>query len=175
LQALLAAEAVDTFGVDSRITALVTLTVVTGEHLREGWTLQQRVGGIMYDRGDWDSFADPQRHGRVHPAKAGWAVLRPISARVLGGMLASRVLDDEQQDRLAEELLWPDKARYVYPLGWLGSTFIEIDLPLVSGAPRQRTVHAAERYVWPPLRSWVAERVLAPASGSPHGRSGSCP
>jgi hypothetical protein len=93
---------------------------------------------------------------------------RRTSARVLAGILASGILDDEQQDRLAEELLWPDKARYVYPLGWLGSTFIEIDLPLVSGAPRQRTVHAdpkkpvtAERHVWPPLRSWAAERVLA--------------
>jgi hypothetical protein len=93
---------------------------------------------------------------------------RRTSARVLAGILASGVLDDEQQDRLADELLWPDKARYVYPLGWLGSTFIEIDLPSVSGAPRQRTVHAdpktpvtAERYVWPPLRSWAAERVLA--------------
>lgn len=80
LQALLAAEAADTFGVDPRITALVTLTVVTGEHLREGWTLQHRVGGIMSDRGDWDSFADPQRHGRVHPAEAALAVLRLFGA-----------------------------------------------------------------------------------------------
>lgn len=75
LQALLAAEVVDTFDVDPRITALVTLTVVTDEHLCGGWTLQHRVGDIMYDRGDWDSFADPQRHGRVHPAEAASAVL----------------------------------------------------------------------------------------------------
>jgi Plasmid pRiA4b ORF-3-like protein len=80
LQALLAAEAADTFSVDSRITAMVTLTVVTDEHLSEGWTLQHRVGAIMHDRGDWHSFADPQRHGRVHPAEAASAVLRLFGA-----------------------------------------------------------------------------------------------
>ena len=79
---------------------------------------------------------------------------------MLAGILATGILDDEQQDRLAEELLWPDKARYVHPLGWLGSTFIEIDLSSAPGASRQRTVHAdpntpvtAERHVWPP-RPW---------------------
>jgi hypothetical protein len=46
------------------------------------------------------------------------------SAKVLAGIVATGILDDAQQDRLAEELLWPDKARYVYSLGWLGSTFI---------------------------------------------------
>jgi hypothetical protein len=80
MQALLAAEAADTFGSDSRITAMVTLTVVTGEHLYDGWALQHRVEGIMHDRGDWDSFATPQRHGRVHPAEAALAVLRLFGA-----------------------------------------------------------------------------------------------
>src|SRR5882724_12034861 len=58
---------------------------------------------------------------------------RRTSARVLAGILATEILDDEQQDQLAEEVLWPDKMKYVHPLGWLGSTFIEIDL---SSAPR---------------------------------------
>ncbi|MEC3978733.1 plasmid pRiA4b ORF-3 family protein [Amycolatopsis sp. H20-H5] len=80
LQALLVTEAADTFGVDPRITALVTLTVVASEQLREGWTLQHRVEGIMHDRADWDSHADPQRHGRVHPAEAALAVLRLFGA-----------------------------------------------------------------------------------------------
>lgn len=99
---------------------------------------------------------------------------RRTSARVLAGILATGILDDEQQDRLAEEVLWPDKARYVYPLGWLAKTFIEIELPLGQGTPRQRTVHAdpktpvtAERHVWPPLRSWAAERVLARNRAAP--------
>ncbi|WP_410624950.1 hypothetical protein [Amycolatopsis sp. cmx-8-4] len=99
---------------------------------------------------------------------------RRTSAHVLAGILATGILDDEQQDQLAEELLWLEKARYVYPLSWLGSTFIEIDLPSGQGAPRQRTVHAdpktpltAERSVWPPLRSWAAERVLAQHRATP--------
>jgi hypothetical protein len=58
--------------------------------------------------------------------------------RVLAGILATGILDDEQQDRLANELLWPDKARYVHPLGWFGSTFIEFDLSPSRRAPRQR-------------------------------------
>lgn len=93
---------------------------------------------------------------------------RRTSARVLAGILATGILDDQQQDRLAHELLWPDKARYVHPLGWFGSTFIEFDLSPSRRAPRQRKVHAdpntpvtSERHVWPPLRSWAAQRVLA--------------
>jgi hypothetical protein len=73
LQALLAAEAVDTIGVDPRITAMVTMDVVTSEHVDGGWGLQRRVGHVMYDRGDWDSLADPRRHGRLHPAEAALA------------------------------------------------------------------------------------------------------
>jgi hypothetical protein len=99
---------------------------------------------------------------------------RRTSARVLAGIVATGILDDAQQDRLAEELLWADKVRYVHPLGWLGSTFIQFDLPPVPRAPRQRTVHAdpstpvnTERYVWPPLRSWAAEQVLVGNRATP--------
>jgi Plasmid pRiA4b ORF-3-like protein len=80
LQALLAVEVVDTVGVDARITAMVTLDVVTGEDPCEGWTLRRRVGNVMYDRGDWDILADPQRHGRTHPAEAALAMLRLFGA-----------------------------------------------------------------------------------------------
>lgn len=81
LQALLAVEAVDTFGVDPRITALVTLNVVTDEHSCEEWrSLQRRVGDIMYDRADWDILVSPQRHGCPHPAEAALSVLRLFGA-----------------------------------------------------------------------------------------------
>jgi hypothetical protein len=89
---------------------------------------------------------------------------RRTSARVLAGILATGILDDDDQDRLAEELLSSDKIRYTHPLGWIGSTFIEFDLD----APhRQRTIHAnpntpvtTERHLWPPLRTWAAQRTL---------------
>jgi hypothetical protein len=99
---------------------------------------------------------------------------RRTSARVLAGILATGILEDEQQDRLAEELLWPDKVKYVYPLGWLGSTVIEVDLSAAPRAPRQRTVHAdpstpvtTERHLRPPLRSWAASRVLVRNRATP--------
>jgi hypothetical protein len=90
---------------------------------------------------------------------------RRSSARVLAGIVAAEILDDAGLDRLAEELLWSDKVRYVHPLGWTGSSFIEFDLDAPQRPPR--TVHldpstpvTAERQVWPPLRAWAAERVL---------------
>lgn len=80
LQAVLDAEAADTFGVDPRITTLVALTVVTGEHPCDGWRLQHRVEHIMHDRGDWPGLTNPQRHGHFHPAEAVLTVLRLFGA-----------------------------------------------------------------------------------------------
>jgi hypothetical protein len=67
-----------------------------------------------------------------------------------------------------------DKARYVHPLGWFGSIFIEFDLSPSRRAPRQRkprddpnTPVTSERHVWPPLRSWAAQRVLARHRAAP--------
>lgn len=99
---------------------------------------------------------------------------RRAAARVLAGIVATEILDDAGQDRLAEELLWSDAVRYVHPAGWLGGTFVEIDL----GAPGEqrppREVHVdpstpvtTERRVWPPLRSWAAERVLVRKRNTP--------
>jgi hypothetical protein len=48
-------------------------------------------------------------------------------AQVLGGIVATGILDDAKQDRLADELLWSDQVRYTHPLGWFGSAF-EFDL-----------------------------------------------
>jgi hypothetical protein len=99
---------------------------------------------------------------------------RRTGAPVLAGILATGILDDDQQDQLAGELLWPDKVNYVHPLGWFGSTFIEFDLSPAPRAPRQRTVHAdpntpmtTQRHVWPPLRSWAAQRILARHRATP--------
>jgi hypothetical protein len=80
LRGLLADEAADRIGVDPRIIALATMDVVTSEGVGEGFRLRHRVGHIMYDRGDWDSFADPQRHGHLHPAEAAVAALRLFGA-----------------------------------------------------------------------------------------------
>lgn len=113
-------------------------------------------------------------HGAGQPKPVDSALLlctdwrwRRTSGRVLAGILEAGILDGPQQDQLADEWLWPERARYVYPIGWLGDTVIEIDLSQSRRPPRERKVHVdpstpatAERYVWPPLRSWAAARVL---------------
>jgi hypothetical protein len=114
-------------------------------------------------------------HDAGQPGQADSALLlcmdwrwRLTSARVLAGILATGILDEDQQDGLAQQLLWHDKVDYVHPLGWFGDTFIEVDLTSAPGAPRRREVHAdpntqviSKRRLWPPLRSWAAGRVLA--------------
>lgn len=113
-------------------------------------------------------------HGAGQPRPVDSALLlctdwrwRRTGARVLTGVLDSGLLDDAEQDRLAEELLWQDKVQYVHPLGWIGDTFIEVDLDPVSGrrTPRPRKVRldpstrvTTQRHVWPPLRTWAAAR-----------------
>jgi len=101
---------------------------------------------------------------------------RRTSARVLAGIVGTGILDDADQDRLAEELLWSDKVRYAHPLGWIGSTFIEfeLDAPRQRRPPRPRTVQVdpstpvtTERPVWPPSRSWAAKRVLVRNRAAP--------
>ncbi len=89
---------------------------------------------------------------------------RRSSAKVLAGILDIRVLDDAEQDELADQLLWPDQIRYLHPVGWFGTTFVEFD---IGDARRRRTVHVdpattmeARRNIWPPLRRWAANRML---------------
>jgi len=122
-------------------------------------------------------------HGAGQPRPVDSALLlctdwrwRRTSARVLTGVLDAGVLDDVGQDRLAQEFLWQDKVQYVHPLGWIGDTFVEIDLDAVSRrrTPRPREVRldpstqvTTERRVWPPLRSWSAARILVRRHAEP--------
>jgi hypothetical protein len=103
-----------------------------------------------------------------------------VSAKVISGIVDSGVLDDGDQDRLADTLLWQEKVHYRHPFWWVGTTLVEYDLD--SRGPG-RTVHidpdtpmTAHRSVWPPLRAWAAGRVLGRHRASPcdvleHARS----
>ena len=65
---------------------------------------------------------------------------------------------------------------YEHPLGWIGGTFVEIDL---NASNRRRPLRhhevrfdpstpvTAERHVWPPLRSWSAARILVRRQAEP--------
>ncbi len=105
---------------------------------------------------------------------------RGVSAKVISGIVDSGVLDDGDQDRLSDTLLWQEQVHYRHPFWWLGTTLVEYDLD--SRGPG-RTVHidpdtptTAHRSVWPPLRTWAAGRVLGRHRASPgdvleHARS----
>ena len=85
-------------------------------------------------------------------------------------------LGDDEQDELAQRLLWPDRVNYTHPTGWLGTTFVEVELgDGRSGREfRTRQVHIdptipmdTPRNVWPPLRRWAASRVLVSRLAEP--------
>ena len=87
-----------------------------------------------------------------------------VSAKVIAGIADSGILDDDDQDRLADVLLCQERVQYRHPVWWLGTTMIEFDL---DSAGPGRTVRIppdtptnAHRNVWPPLRAWAAGRVL---------------
>jgi hypothetical protein len=106
---------------------------------------------------------------------------RRTSARVLAGIVATGILDDAQQDRLAAELLWPDKVRYVHPLGWLGRTFIQFDLPSVAARAETangpcRSEHTGDHRTLCVAAVAVLGRRAGsrPEPSNPRGRTGSC-
>ncbi len=110
-------------------------------------------------------------HGRGEPGAFDSALLlctdwqwRTVSAMVISGIVDSGILDDDDQDRLADPLLWQEHVHYRHPIWWIGTTFVEYDLE----SPRPgRRVHidpntemTSRRSVWPPLRTWAAARLL---------------
>jgi len=83
---------------------------------------------------------------------------------VISGVVDSGVLDDGDQDRLADALLWQQQVHYRHPFWWLGTTLVEYDLDSRGPGRTVRvdpnTPTTAHRSVWPPLRTWAAGHVL---------------
>jgi hypothetical protein len=111
-------------------------------------------------------------HGAGEPGAVDSALLlctdwrwQTVSAKVIAGITESGLLGDDDQDRLADLLLWQQQVRYQYPAWWHGTTFVEYDLDAAGPGRTIRldpnTPTTAHRNVWPPLRSWAAGRVLA--------------
>lgn len=90
---------------------------------------------------------------------------RGVSAKVISGIVDSGILDDDDQDRLADVLLWQEKVHYRHPIWWIGTTFVEYDLQSPGPGRTVRvdpnTPTTAHRWVWPPLRTWAAARLLS--------------
>jgi hypothetical protein len=87
-----------------------------------------------------------------------------VSAKVIAGIVDSGVLDVDDQDRLADTLLWREQVQYRHPIWWIGTTFVEyeLDSPVAGRTIRvdPNTPTTAHRSVWPPLRAWAAGRIL---------------
>ncbi|UNX55556.1 hypothetical protein MF406_04655 [Georgenia sp. TF02-10] len=111
--------------------------------------------------------------GKPHPFDSALLLLtdwrwRRTSARVLAGVLESGLLEDAEQDLLADEFLWQDEVRYVHPSGWFGEAFIEHEMgpsDQTPAPPREIRIDPAtpvtnRREVRPPLRTWAARRCL---------------
>jgi hypothetical protein len=90
---------------------------------------------------------------------------RTVSAKVIAGIVDSGILDDADQDWLADTLLWHEQVHYRHPIWWIDTTFVELDLDSAGPGRTIRvnpnTPTTAHRSVWPPLRAWAAGRVLA--------------
>jgi hypothetical protein len=90
---------------------------------------------------------------------------RTVSAKVIAGIVDSGILDDDDQDRLADTLLWQEHVHYRHPIWWIGADFVEYDLDSPGPGRTIRvdpnTPTTAHRSVWPPLRAWAAGRVLS--------------
>ncbi len=89
---------------------------------------------------------------------------RRVGTQVIAGIVNSGILDDDDQDRLADALLWQERVDYRHPVGWIATSFVEYDL---NSAGPGRTIRVdpnsptmASRNVWPPLRTWAAGRVV---------------
>lgn len=95
---------------------------------------------------------------------------RRVSAQVLAGIVESGILDEDDQDRLADTLLWQERVRYRHPIWWIGTSFVEHHLGAPNAGRRIRvdpdTLSTADRSVWPPLRTWAAGHVLCRSRAS---------
>ncbi len=101
------------------------------------------------------------------------------SAKVIAGIVDSGILDDDDQDWLADALLWHEQLHYRHPIWWIDTTFVEYSLDSPGPGRTIRidpnTPTTAHRSVWPPLRAWAAGRDPQPtpctSARRPRGRA----
>jgi hypothetical protein len=95
------------------------------------------------------------------------------TGRLIAGIVDTAILDVEDLDELASCFLWSDRFRFEYPVSWIGTKWLEIDLEGGKGAIGPSVVHLdpttpvpTERSIRPPLRRWAASRVLCADPGT---------
>ncbi len=89
------------------------------------------------------------------------------TARLIAGIAEASLLSEDDLDELAARFLWSDRFRFEYPVSWIGTEWVSIDVTRGGGAVSGPIVHLdpttpvpTERSIPPPLRRWSARRVL---------------
>jgi hypothetical protein len=89
------------------------------------------------------------------------------TARLIAGIADASFLSVDDLNELAARFLWSDRFRFEYPVSWIGTEWVSIDVTGGGGAVSGPVVHLdpttpvpTERTIPPPLRRWSARRVL---------------
>jgi hypothetical protein len=92
--------------------------------------------------------------------------------RLIAGIVDTSILGKDDLDELATCFLWSDRYRFEYPVGWIGTRWVGIDVDGGEGAVSPQVMHLdprtpvpVERSIAPPLRRWAAARVLRTEPG----------
>lgn len=86
------------------------------------------------------------------------------TAKLIAGICAAGIFDDDGLDALAGRLLWADPPSVRHPLSWLGLEWLEIDPSsgevVGRGVDRDRLVDHQRSPAEPPLLRWAAGHLL---------------
>lgn len=89
------------------------------------------------------------------------------TARLMAGITETDILGEDDLKELADRFVWSDTYRFQYPMSWLGTEWISIDLngadEGVEGAVEHldpSTPMFSHRPIAPPLRRWAAAHLL---------------
>jgi len=89
------------------------------------------------------------------------------TAGLIAGIVETSLLSEDDLDELAARFLWSDRFHFEYPVSWIGTEWVSIDVTGGEGAVSGPVVHLdpntpvpTKRFIQPPLRRWSARRVL---------------
>jgi hypothetical protein len=95
------------------------------------------------------------------------------TARLIAEIADASVLSEDDLDELAASFLWSDRLRFEYPVSWIGTDWVSIDVTGGEGGVSRPVVHLdpatpvpTERSIPPPLRRWSTRWVLRADPGS---------
>lgn len=89
------------------------------------------------------------------------------TARLIAGIVDTGILGEDEFDEMAGCFLWSDVFRFHYPVSWIGTEWVQIDLEGVDEGVESSVVHLDsdtpvpnDRAISPPLRRWAAGSIL---------------